>query len=128
MSQCRLEQPRDPRRTRRLRGGVVLLSHAAVAISAAGCASITYTDAHHVQHLVGWVDLALPPGTSETRATSTTTLGLAVVANGAGSRQVSLGFARDTIVTVPSGACLDLQQPGPCAARQSAPDHDPRVF
>ena len=90
---------------------------------APGCVSYSYVDAHRVQHLVGFVDVALPlapsPGKPVATAVTVRTFGLSVFRHPDAGSAVSLGYSEQSVVTMPDNACLDLQSRGVCADKAS---------
>lgn len=82
-----------------------------------GCLSFTYVDADNVRHVVGLVDVAVERR-GAVEAVQVSGLGLAALSGGPQGDGIVLGYSRATFVSAADGACIDLQTPGPCAARQ----------
>jgi len=94
----------------------------ALVLLAPGCVSYSYVDSHQVQHVVGFVDVALPLAPSGKAGATSVTLrafGLSVFRHPTAGSGVSLGYSEQSIVTLPDNACLDLQTNGVCAARHA---------
>jgi hypothetical protein len=87
---------------------------------AAGCASVTYLDSEGFRHVIGLVDVTIPnPLDANSKALATavtiTSLGLAISRPTDGGSNLLIGYGRETIVSLPQDACLDLEYEGPCA-------------
>lgn len=85
----------------------------------AGCASITYVDSNNVQHVVGLLDVSIPesktrPGGPSATSMTLTTLGVAVYRHPDSNSGVTLGYNRETVVSLPDGACLDITSGDVC--------------
>ena len=95
---------------------------AAILISAStGCVSYSYLDDHNVQHVVGFVDLAIapagpPPADPAPKLTSISAIGLSAYSNPDGGG-VALGYTKETFLILPGNSCIDLAAAGLCAAR-----------
>ncbi len=91
----------------------------ALVLVAPGCVSYSYVDAHQVQHVMGFVDVATPlaPPSAKPGATSVTlrAFGLSVFRHPVAGSSVALGYSEQSIVSLPDNACLDLQTKGVCA-------------
>ena len=90
-----------------------------------GCISYTYTDAKGVEHVIGFVDVAISPsstGAPVGHAVSVTSLGIAAYTQPGESRGLVMGYARQTTLALKDNACIDLKTIGPCAdePRQAA--------
>ncbi|MEI9991384.1 MAG: hypothetical protein WDM86_15230 [Rhizomicrobium sp.] len=99
---------------------------AALILAAPGCVSYSYVDAQQVQHVVGFVDVAMPlpqGARSEPAATAiaTTTLGIAISRRSDGSDGFAVGYTKDMTIALPNGACLDLETDGVCKALGNKP-------
>ncbi|HEY4943171.1 MAG TPA: hypothetical protein VII56_17200 [Rhizomicrobium sp.] len=93
-----------------------------------GCVSYSYIDANTVQHVVGFVDIATPLASGkagEPAATSVTvtSFGVSLHRSPAADNGLTLGYSSETIVSLPSGACLDLNAKGVCASLRALPAH-----
>jgi hypothetical protein len=92
---------------------------ASVALTAS-CVSYSYVDSRNVEHVIGFVDVALSPSSPgrdqpTPSAVKITTLGLsAFSATETGS--LTLGFSQLTLLIVPDNSCIDLNFPGPCSS------------
>ncbi len=92
----------------------------AFALSAAGCVSYTYVDANRIQHVVGFVDVAMtPPATTSATAVTLRSFGFSFFRHPNAGSDVSLGYSEQSIVNLPDNACLDLQAKGLCAERDA---------
>jgi hypothetical protein len=92
--------------------------------AAGGCVSYSYVDADHVQHIVGFVDVTAPAaGDGQTTSLTTTTLGVALYRRPQSNVGLTLGYNKETLVSLPSGACIDLNTAGVCAG---APPPNPK--
>jgi len=95
---------------------------AAILISAStGCVSYTYLDDHNVQHVVGFVDLAIipagpPPADPAPKLNSISAIGFSAYSNPDGGG-VALGYTKETFLILSDNSCIDIGAPGPCAAR-----------
>lgn len=81
-----------------------------------GCLSFSYVDSDNVRHVVGLVDVAVERRDT-VEALQVNGFGLTAFAGDQGDGLV-LGYSRSTYVSAADGACIDLQTPGPCAARR----------
>jgi hypothetical protein len=106
----------------RLRGfSTTAIATAALIPALTGCVSYTYLDDHNVQHVVGFVDLAItpagpPPADPAPKLNSISAIGLSAYSNPNGGG-VALGYTKEVFLIVPDNSCIDLGAPGPCAAR-----------
>ncbi|MEJ0028755.1 MAG: hypothetical protein WDN01_22235 [Rhizomicrobium sp.] len=107
----------------RLRAAGARCCTAALALSAQGCVSYSYVDAHQVQHVVGFVDVALPAAPSSGKAGATAvslrTFGLSFFRHPAAGSDIALGYSEQSIVSLPDNGCIDLQAKSLCADRAS---------
>jgi len=92
---------------------------------APGCVSYSYVDAHQVQHVVGFVDVAMPLAspTGKAGATAVTlrSFGLSFFRHPTAGSDIALGYSEQSIVSVPDNTCIDLEAKGPCADRDLHP-------
>ncbi len=93
----------------------------ALGFLAPGCVSYSYVDAHQVQHVVGFVDVAMPPPSGKPEATAVTlrSFGLSVFRHPTAGSDIALGYSEQSIVSLPDNACLDLAARNVCAARDA---------
>jgi len=88
------------------------------------CVAVSYTDDDNVRHIIGFVDVSLPPeeGRDGPRATATRirTLGVNAFSNPE-ANGVILGYGDATFMAVPNNTCVDLAAMGPCVAFASTP-------
>ncbi|WOF72617.1 hypothetical protein QMT40_000235 [Parvibaculaceae bacterium PLY_AMNH_Bact1] len=93
-------------------------------LSLSNCMAISYTDDDNVRHIIGLVEIALPPDEAGTRPRATAirirTLGVNAFSN-PDSSGVILGYGDATFMTVPNNTCVDLAAMGPCADFSSTP-------
>lgn len=91
-----------------------------VAFGTAGCA-VSYVDSNNVRHVIGFVDVALPVAPTEASGptpsvVSVTSLGVHVYSGTQNGSGVVVGYGKETVLTMPNNACVDLSAPGPCVA------------
>jgi len=100
-----------------LMGAAAKCGVAALVLLAQGCVSYSYVDAHQVQHVVGFVDIAMTPPSGKAGATAVTlrAFGLSFFRHPTAGSGVALGYSEQSIVNLPDNACLDLQTKGVCA-------------
>jgi len=89
----------------------------------AGCA-VSYVDSKNVRHVIGFVDVALPSAATEASGptpsvVSVTSLGVHVYSGTANGSGLVVGYGKETVLTMPNNACVDLSAPGLCAAAAS---------
>ncbi len=93
-------------------------------LSLSNCVAVSYTDGDNVRHIIGFVDVALPPedtGESpQATAVRIRTLGVNAFANPE-ANGVILGYGDATFMTVPNNSCVDLAVMGPCATAPPIP-------
>ncbi len=102
-------------------------------VATAGCLSFSYVDDQNVRHVIGFVDLALPPADgaaarkdAPAQAVTVTSVGLSVHAQPGNSGSVVFGYSKQTVLTLGDNACVDLGRPGPCSTlRASASSTSP---
>jgi len=89
----------------------------AFSLISAGCVSYTYVDSHQVQHVVGFVDVAMAPPAGKSSATAVIlrSFGLSFFRHPTAGSDISLGYSEQSVVSLPDNACLDLQAKGVCA-------------
>ncbi len=89
-----------------------------VCLSLSNCVAISYTDDDNVRHIVGFVDVALPPedteGSFQATAVRIRTLGVNAFSNPE-ANGVIFGYGDATFMTVPNNSCVDIAAMGPCA-------------
>ncbi len=95
-----------------------------VCLSLSNCVAVSYTDDNSVRHIIGFVDVALPPedtGKSpQATAVRIRTLGVNAFANPE-ANGVILGYGDATFMTVPNNSCVDLVAMGPCTPTSTTP-------
>jgi hypothetical protein len=85
-----------------------------------GCA-VSYVDSKNVRHIIGFVDVALPMAPAEAAGptpsvVSVTSFGVHAYSGTANGSGLVVGYGKETVVTMPNNACVDLSAPGLCAA------------
>jgi hypothetical protein len=95
-----------------------------VVLASGGCA-YSYVDSNDVRHVIGIVDVALPAAPGEATGpspsvVSVTSVGVHVYSGTSNGGGVVLGYGKETVLTMPNNACVDLSGPGPCAAGAAA--------
>lgn len=114
----------------RRRWGAAVFRQAAlwtIVLNAAGCA-YSYVDSNNVRHIVGIVDVALPAAPAESvgpSVVSVTSLGVHVYSGTSNGGGVVLGYGKETVLTMPNNACVDLGAPGVCAAATASSEQAP---
>jgi hypothetical protein len=92
------------------------LTVAALASGLSGCVSFSYLDSHQNRHVVGLIDAVLVDDGRPPTAKSVAVLGLSISAPP--KPGLTLGYSRESVISVPAQSCIDLQEPGPCSARK----------
>jgi hypothetical protein len=111
---------RRPRRLRRVATAAFGTVAAALISALTGCVSYSYLDDQKIQHVIGFVDLAIipagpPPADPAPKLDSISAIGLSAYSNPDGGG-VALGYTRETFLILPGNSCIDIGAPGPCAA------------
>ena len=96
-----------------------------------GCA-VSYVDSKNVRHVIGFVDVALPSAPAEANGptpsvVSVTSLGVHVYSGTANGSGLVVGYGKETVLTMPNNACVDLSAPSLCAAASSPQTADRKV-
>jgi hypothetical protein len=99
---------------------VALLSALTLLLGSSGCASISYVDSHKNRHVIGFVDITTPssdgtPAQPATSAVTLTTFGLALYRRPDSNSGITLGYNKETLVSLPNNACLNLDDSSICA-------------
>lgn len=109
-----------PARARKVPVGIAGgLGALAAALATSGCA-FSYVDSDNVRHIIGFVDVSLPATSADASgpqpsAVSVTSVGMHVYSGTANGSGVVLGYGKETVLTMPNNACVDLGKPGLCA-------------
>jgi hypothetical protein len=93
---------------------------AILSLALAGCVSYSYVDDHNVQHVVGFVHVAIDRGHgaaagSTPTAVSVTGIGLSAYTDPINGNGVILGYGKEVFLTIPNNSCIDLDPAGPCS-------------
>ena len=94
-----------------------------LALGLSGCASLSYVDAHQNRHVVGLIDVVLADNATPPTATSITVFGLSISAPP--KPGLTVGYSRESAISVSAQSCIDLQTPGPCSALHSLKEKQP---
>lgn len=114
------------------RSAVFRLASLCVLVGAtAGCA-VSYVDSKNVRHIIGFVDVALPATPAETSGptpsvVSVTSFGVHAYSGTQNGSGLVVGYGKETVVTMPNNACVDLNAPGLCAAGSPTQTADGKV-
>jgi hypothetical protein len=93
-----------------------------------GCMSYSYVDSHAVQHVVGFVDVAIgPPGASPDHVSANagmtgvrvTSIGVSAYSHPQSGSGIAIGYTRETFFSVANQSCIDFNSAGPCSRAQS---------
>ena len=99
--------------------GALRIVKAAVFLTLSGCVSYSYVDDHDVQHVIGFVDVAIPGADGHApKSVSVTGFGLFAFSHPDRGSGVVLGYSRETSLELPNGSCLDLNSVGTCSAKR----------
>jgi hypothetical protein len=99
-----------------------------IALMSGGCA-YSYVDSSNVRHVIWLVDVSISPAEPnpsgpQSSAVSVTSVGLHVYSGTANGGGIVLGYGKETVVSLPNNACIDLNAPGVCASAALSPSTD----